>query len=352
MTSQPNPVIKDGDTIDLNKASISLSLSSTDFDEETGEFHVSIDRAVFHQPLAIISKVLEAHSYETNLENILACLDHLYIGVHAKTSGRVKNGLTTAKSYLPSLVFKLPQKTGLGFALKKFYEEVQAYEHAIQSLSTGETQPAKPTSRPGDLKEKIQTLEDDKAQLEAEVAHLQGLLDKALRSEANANQALASQNLLPANLRLAIVKDLDLENRCIVLKSGRTNVNVPISLAEILPVTGDKCLLQMENGSLRGCYFYQTGGVKLKPILATIIHSKDQCYKLRTEDRRSYLLEVQNEAEERALYGKKVGDCALIYLVNDKIIAITALEKHATDYRTRVGLSLAAAELELIEKEA
>lgn len=352
MPAKNTQLVKEVDQIDLSKANLALDLSSTDFDEESGEFHVSIDRAVFLQPLEIISKVLSAHGYELNLENLLACMDHLHIGVYARTSGKIKSGLLTAKHYLPTLIFRLPKKAGLGFALKKFYEEVGAYESAIAALSDDSGPKFKPTEKPGKLQETIDELKAENASLQEELSGLQALLQKALKSEESANAALESKNLLPSNLRLAVVKDIDLEQRSIVLKSGRNQLYLPISLAEVLPVAGDRCLLKMDQGTLKACYFYETKGIKLKPLLATIIHQADGTYKLATKNRRRFLITPESETEIELLAKRKTGDQLLIYLVNEKIIALKELDSPSDNIFNQVKLQLTAHDAEQEHTEA
>ncbi|NRA63269.1 MAG: hypothetical protein HRU19_02230 [Pseudobacteriovorax sp.] len=320
MVKKSSILFNDHEDILLDKASLSLGLSDSNFNEDTGEFFVTIDRALFKSPLEIITTVLEAHGFLQNLENILACLDQLKFGVVATSGGKVSKEGLVAKNYLPAISFKMPQKSITGYSLKKFYQEVEAYELAIKELQDNPEKKTPSKSNKKDLVETNKELEAEVKTLKQEIDSLNNLLQKAVKSEAYANQALASQNILPTQMRLGVVRDIDVGNRVVIVKSSRTTVNLPLTLCELLPNVGDKCLIQIDSGVVTGCYFYETTGERLKPILCEIIMHQNQIVKVRDTSRRTWLVSPQNDIERDSLSRLKKKDFVLLYVVDGQIL--------------------------------
>ena len=317
----------------MSKASLNLSLSSTGFDEDTQEFHVSLDRALFKDPVTIISTVLEANGFSINLENILACLDQLKVGVLAKLNARGNQPYPIAKAYLPCFYFKLPSKNQVGFTLKRFYQEIEHYELAISELQEQSQQPIRRKPKPKESEsEKLIALEEENKLLKKEVEDLKIVLSRAVKSEASATQALASQNLLPNNIRLGVVRELNIEDRQIILKSGRKTISISMAMSNILPNIEDKCLVHYVDGSPKACFFYESTGIALRPILSKIIAMDSQIIKVRDLNRRTWCIPIRNEEEAKEVAGLKDGDHLQIYIVDNHVIRIEALVPQKADF--------------------
>lgn len=332
-------ILDDEDQVDLGKASLSLELSSTGFDEETQEFHVSMDRALFNNPVAIISTVLEANGFILNIENILAALDQLKFAPLVKSGSRGSS--STIKYYLPCLKFQLPSKGQVGPTLKRFYEEIQHYELAINELQQQEKAPVKGQRKSEQHKEQIMKLEEENKLLKQEVSDLKLLLNRAVKSEATANKALASQNLLPNDIRLGIVRELNIEDRQILLKSGRTSISVPMALSPILPNVKDKCLVHYDKGNVIGCFFYETTGILLKPILSQILAKDSQVCKVRDINRRTWCITIKNEEEAKMLSSLSRKDYLQLFIFDQQILRFSPMVGHSKDFTAGVLESLA-----------
>ncbi len=355
MAAQTEQILETEDQADLGKASLSLQLSSTGFDEERQEFHVSLDRALFKDPVTIISTVLEANGYVLNLENILASLDQFKFVPLAKVNQRSPHPV--AKSYLPCIKFQLPSKSQVGPTLRRFYDEIQHYEVAINELQQQNTAPLRQSRRPDSHKEQVMKLEEENKVLKKEIDDLKLMLSRAVKSEATANKALASQNLLPNNIRLGIVRELIIEDRQILLKSGRTSIIVPMALSQVLPNVKDKCLVHYEKGIAIGCFFYETNGIVLKPVLSQIIVMDSQVCKVRDINRRTWCIVIKNEEEAKILKLLKKGDFLQLFIFDNQVLRFESMIGQKRDFcagvlesLTRRHISANASDLDTAEK--
>ena len=311
------------DNVDLSRASYTPSLSSTGIDDERQLFHVTLDKVTFKTPVEVISTVLHANGYDDNLENILACLDDFKLGA----KGRLKNKTSQSapKSFLPCIQFRLPNKSLVGSTLQKFYDEIDGYESTIAKLNDKPGPKKAKTKSVEELQAQIKKLEAQNKLLKSEKAALSDQLNRAIKSEASANSALVSQNILPAEIRLGVVKGIDINSRSVLLKSGRTNINFPLVLANILPAEGDHCLLHIRKGNVLGGFFYNSKGKKLEPSFAEIVFAKGKSCKFRDKNRNMWVLEAQNEDEEELFKRFNRGDPILVYFLEGQILKVSEL---------------------------
>jgi hypothetical protein len=318
------PIITEEDGVDLSQASFSASLSSTEMDEETQRFYVTIDKVLFKKPLEIVSTVLDAQGYALNLENLLACLDHFTIGTKVSVPSRqLQYPCPRAKTYMPCIEFPLPQKNKVGPILKRFYDEIANYEAELTKLR-GDESPSKKgkTNRDDDLKKERDEFSQENRELKQELKSLKAELSAQIKTSRHAHKALESQKIIPPNLRLATVRDIVINDRLIILKAGRTSIQLPIMLVHTVPNVGDKGLVHIENGVVMGAYFYEGSGTALTPRVAKVLYADRFNCKIRDDARKVTLLNSKNQIEEDLFTGLRRGDKVLAFRYQQAIIRL------------------------------
>lgn len=320
-------IVTEDEKVDLSRASYSPDLSSTDLDAETASFHVTLDRVLFKKPVDVAITVLNAHGYAINLENILSCLDQLVLGAKVKVPERGGDeGRALVKNFLPCVQMTLPSKSKIGVLLKHFYAEIQGYEAEIARLQDGELK------KDGDKQKSREQLMREIEKLSAENSRLQTKLDdasaqlsEALRFQANANRALASQNIIPPQLRLAQVRELIFAERAVLLRSGRTNISLPMALLEGLPKQGESCLVNVVDGTALGAFFYESKGQAFQKDWADVLLARPEVCKIRDSQRRQHILKAQNELESELFRQLKRGQKLVLYKAGDVIIRVEGM---------------------------
>ena len=103
-------VISEAGNSDLAKIPLNKNLSAVDYDNDGKFFYMTVDKALFSNPVTTIKTVLDAHGFVANLENILSCLDSFTFSAHCRISNK-NNDESNAKilDYLPCIRFELPQ---------------------------------------------------------------------------------------------------------------------------------------------------------------------------------------------------------------------------------------------------
>ncbi len=312
------------DRVDLSRANYSPELSSTNLDAETQSFHVTIDRVSFKKPVDIVTTVLNAHGFAINLENILSSLDQFVLGVKVKMPEKSpQEGRVLVRNFLPCVHLTMPNKSKVGTLLKLFYAEIQGYEQEIARLQDGELKKdgEKVKSRE-QLQKEIEKLSIENSRLQSKVTDLTNQLTEALKFQANANRALASQNIIPPQLRLAQVRDIIFSERSVLLRAGRTNISLPMALLEALPKPGDTCLLNVVDGTALGAFFYESRGVPFLKDMAEVLSVSSEACKVRDSQRKQHILRAQNETEKELFSSLKRGQKIILYRAEDLIIKV------------------------------
>ncbi|MFW7381127.1 MAG: hypothetical protein ACOH5I_20095 [Oligoflexus sp.] len=319
-------IVVQEDEIDLSKASYSPDLSSTAMDEETQTFHVTMDKITFKKPVEIITTVLDANGYALNLENILSCLDELTMGARVKLNQKTAGAnCPTARDFMPCIQFQLPTKAKVGPMLQRFYSEIENYETQISRLQKNHVEKRAPkTKSPEQLQKEIEKLKADNTKLKSQVDELSSRLAQAAKFQANANKALASQNIMPPDIKMATVREISMSDRQVLVKSGRTAYQVPLTILYHLPEPGDSCLLHIQDGHVAGAFFYDGAGQRFDTDLAQILFADAKRCKLRKQ-RQVHILHAKNAAEEEVFRQLKRHQNVILYSVNQVIIRVESL---------------------------
>jgi hypothetical protein len=309
---------------DLSSASLDSNHSATGFKKESDTFWSTIDILNFKQPVDVVTKVLEANGYILNLENILACVDSLHFGIHGKEHKKNSNEETPKiKTFGFCISFQLPARKRIGVTLKRFYKEIKNYETELTRLR--ELAPKSDKSDPKEvspekLREEIMKLRQQNDGLKLKLDETAEKLAQAKKQQAYASKALASQNLLPENTRIATVRAIILEDGVIMMKSGRATINVPFPLVHGFPELGDRAIVRTVDGKATGAFFYES---KLKPFdssVATVVFASEGSAKIRDSGRRTWVLKAKNEVETAIIKCFRRGMKVMLFMCEGKII--------------------------------
>ncbi len=324
---QQEQVVTQAERVNLTKASYSPVLSSIVMDEDSASFHATWDRVTFRTPLEVIQTVLEANGFAKNFENILSCLDSFVLAVRVKSPERAAEDLPIqAKSFLPCVSFELPTKKNQGPLLKKFYAEIESYESEIARLKIGELSSDKgsPSSRE-QMKKELARLEDENEKLQLKIQDLAEQLAQSMRSQAHVAKALESQNIIPPQLKTAVVREISIKERKVYLKSGRSNYAVPLALLQAVPKPGDHCLINIIKDLIVAVYFYETQGKAFTRQLGEVLYVEGQSCKVRSSSRRTYRWDATADWEQSMLATLERGSTVILYLMDEILIKMSVV---------------------------
>jgi len=325
-------IILESDQADLSKASFAPDLSHTDLDAESDIFTVTVDRVHFRKPLEVVLAVLEANGYASNFENLLSCFDTMVHSVRIRAADRPSGELVAARSYIPCISFQLPSKNKVGFLLKKFYGEIEAYELDIARLRAGEQDEAgnKKQSRE-QLKRDLERLQNENARLMSNVAQLTEQLAQAMRSQAHVTKALESNNIIPPQLRPVLVREISLQERTITMKAGRTSYVLPIFFLRTMPKIGDPCFLNIKDDQIIDAYFYENPGRDFQQEMAEVLHVEEPSCKLRDSHRKTLVWTVKHPQEALVFAQLKRGSKVILSSIDDVIVKLSLIVDQNTD---------------------
>ena len=321
------PVITQDDKVDLSHASYNEHLSLSDMDEENQTFCVSIDRVMFKKLTEIAHRVLSAGGYLVNLENTLAILDSLTIGSRVKLNVKdLAVEKPQVKQHIPTLQMRLPAKNRVGDLLGLFYDEIKNYEEQIERLTLAQSKSAKnPEDDPQQLLKQHKKLLDENENLKAKLGELLKKNAQYEKLQKDVSRAFAEQNVLPPTLRLAEVKEVNLKERFIQLKSGRTSFSLPLALAAAIPMVHENCLVKIVDGDIKNAYFFEEKGTPLQPRLAEVVYARDGVCKIRDHARQEYIQTATNDAERMVVRSLKRGQKILAYFFDKELLSFSPL---------------------------
>ena len=319
-------VIIEPDQCDLEHADFAPQLSAAGRDESRQLVYTTIDRVAYRPAPEIVDTVLDANGFALNLENILACLDEVRVGHRIRLAKKQPSAdaLPIVDVYAPALTLRLPAKNRVGPLLAKFYAEVDAYQAELARLRE-----EKGRAQGGQRKE-VEALKRERDQLKEQNEILQAKLDDMTRevamvrkAHAEATKALAAQNMLPSQVRLAQVHEVDLGQRYVALKSGRKVFSIPLVALMVYPKESDPCLVSIQDGEVVGVFFHERAQNQPGTRLAEVLHVAAGKVKIREENRRTRVIESQNPAEEALINQLRRGHQVLLFLHENKLIRFT-----------------------------
>ncbi|MBX2813102.1 MAG: hypothetical protein KTR25_14905 [Myxococcales bacterium] len=316
-------VVIEPDRCDLQEATYDPRLSSAGRDDGQHVVYTTVDRVVYQPAPDVVEKILDANGYSMNLENILAVLDEVKIGYRLQVSNEplAPNSVPIAKTFLPALTLRLPMKNRVGPLLAKFYAEVGGYQNELVRLreQAGRAHGGQ-RKELEDLRREHEKLKAENEQLRTQVDSLNAELGQLRKSHAAANHALAEQNILPAQVRVAQVHKVDLEERYVALKSGRKVFSVPLVAIWVYPEKDEPCLVSIQDGEVSGVFFHEGAQPIPGMVLGEVLHVAEGQCKVREENRRTRVIQAQNPAEKELISQMRRGDRVLLFLHNDELL--------------------------------
>ncbi len=311
-------IITEEGECDFSRASYDARLSSSEYLESENVFSVTLDRVAFHNVYQVAKTLLESHGYVGNFENILAVIDQMTFAVRARTSSRDNS---IAKIQFPTIATKLPEKNQVSELLSQFYKEIEAYEAQLTLLQTQKkNELGEKNESQKKLNQRVSKLEKENDQLRVKVAELSKELLFEKNQNRQASRAISSQNLLPPQMRLGKVRDIEISNRSIVIKVGQKMVSVPMLQINLIPDVDDPCIVYMDQGRIKGVFFYMSKGQVLTPEVADVLVVEGEGCKVRNSLRNTYVIDSRNEEEADLIRTLKRGDRLLIYRLKNHLI--------------------------------
>ena len=343
LNKQKPSVISRKEEADLSKARLNVKLSAVDFDEEGKYFYMTLDRAVFTDPVSTIQKVLDAHGFVPNLENILSCLDSFRFSVYTRLQKDNDSAIAAAKvdDYLPCLCFELPRKNRIGPTLKSFYDEVSRFDTKAKDGKCNDSQKAAEKQTIRKLKEKNSALETENHELEQQVVELTRQLSAEQRSLSRASKALDSQQVLPANARLGRIESIDLKQRVAKVKCQRRVYEIPTHILDRVPDYQARCLItfdEKDDKPLGIVFFSNTELADLENRTAKLLYVDDSTFKARDSKRTEFQIKAVNANEADTIRGLSRGDRVVISIADGYVVRFSVLNSDSSgQFRGRVA---------------
>ena len=335
-------VISEQDDVDLSKASLNKNLSIVNFDDEGKFFYMTIDRALFSDPVSTIRTELDAHGFVPNLENILSCLDSFNFSVHTRVSDKSGSETSPVKiqEYLPCIRFELPQKVRVGKILQSFYDEIAKYESKAKGASNNAWATDPEVKKNKDLKAEIDSIKADNKDLKNEVRALTHQLSVEQRSLSRASKALNSQHLLPDNAKIGRIDHVDLKRRKVKVKCNRKVIDIPTHMLDRVPDYRARCLLtfdEYEDIPL-GIIFFDNEEIEdLEKRTAELLYVKGNSFKARDSNRNEFQIEAVNPMEAETIKSLSRGMKVVISISDGYVVRFSVLgSKDPEQFKSRV----------------
>jgi hypothetical protein len=317
-------VFMDGRDIDVTHATMDTSLAKVWSDENTAEIAVSVDRVLFDSLLDVAARYLEPHGYSLNLENLLATIDGMRLGVFAVGSSKPSSdGRMQAKRLMPHLYMHLPRKNTVGPLLQRFYDEIGRYERELARLHELESKAKKSVEaaiKDDSGKKAVAALHVENAALREELARLGKKLAMA-ESALSAVPSAASDNQLPIGVRNCVVRSVRVSEGLVTLKSGDSQFSVTLAQIGGLPMVNARTAAYFEGGVLRSAWVFDPLPKPFGTKLAQVMAREGRKLKIRFADRSESLVHVAVDRGDVTL-----GARVLARFAEQQLVDLTVVE--------------------------
>ena len=295
-------IITDARALDMDNFSLCGDYSAIGIDRQLNRFYVTYDRVLLRKLPEVIQTIVEANGFVYNFENTLSCLEHLCFGVRSDhREDSVKRGS-------PCLVIRFPDKKKIGPLLSSFYKEVNKYEDIIASYHADSLSSTKKNRR--QLEIEIKKLREENSKLQKKNTELTQML--AYLQSAH-EHALTAGNSMPVDMAFARAKEIDMRERCLVVRCRNKTQRVPLHALDSLPAKEQMCLaLFAKDNKIIKIFVYGERSNKIAKSVCSVLHIKGDRIKLRDRlSRRVYIFTVKS-AEEREQLAKVVRGSSVI----------------------------------------
>lgn len=329
MTTSPNNKSKSlsdfwqsPEEIDCDKAKWDSSLSRVIADESFGDITATMDRLVFESPLTMAQRYLEPNGFEMNLENILAVIDSMKIGVITTNEKNLQqDGRPKAKTMWPAVYIKQPSRSSKGVMLSKFYQEVSKYESELSRLQQSEA--ASKSVAQSAIKD--DTGKAAVSQLTRQNDFLKNELDrvsKKLRMVESAIEAVpvsGSEILLPSHIKLITIRSIDLDRMTILCKSDQGQFTCSLKLCNGLPKVGSRAVVTMDGVNVKGVQVFDPIPTPFEYLPVKIVAVDGHQMKVEMGNRNQLIIEDGREFSKNL-----VGTTAVVRMIQGVVIDIVS----------------------------
>lgn len=322
-------IVTEEGEIDLSKATMNKNLSVVDFDAQTNQFYISMDKVLFTNPVSTIEKILDAHGFVTNLENILSCFDSCLFSIHAKGVEKSNDGKTTLKvnDYIPCMSFELPQKHKVGRLLQSFYEEVAKHENG-KNGALDLTQALTKDSHINSLTKEVEQLRTQNKSLAEKVDALAAELIAEKKQKKGGGQAQENQDALPGNTKICRVEHVDLKKRLVKVKALRKVIDIPTHMLDRVPEFKSRCLVTFDdegNIPLGVLFFDNKEMSSVERRVADLLVVDGDTFKARDSLRNEFQIQAVNPMEQHSIKDLKRGMKVLISIADQYVVRFSVL---------------------------
>jgi len=295
-------VISDREDADLSSASLNKNLSAVGYNDDEKFFYMTMDKAMFSDPVNTIRTVLDAHGFVPNLENILSCLDSFNFSAHTRIPGKENSDASPVKvqEYLPCIRFELPHKNRVGDTLQSFYDEISKYESKTSETKDPGWAPDPEAKKAKNLMAEIKALKAENKELNEQVSTLTYQLSIEQKSLSRASKALDSQRVLPDNAKICRVDHVDLKQRKVKVKCNRKVIDIPTHMLDRVPDYQARCLITFdedEDAPLGIVFFDNEELGDLEKRTAELLYVNGDTFKARDSMRNEFQIKAVNSIE-------------------------------------------------------
>lgn len=292
-------VFVDAADIDIASADIDVTLANVWTDDSRSEIAVSVDRVLFDKLVDVAARYLEPQGYSLNLENLLATIDSMRLGVFARVSSKTAgDGRSIAKKLMPQVYMHLPRKNMVGPLLQRFYDEIGKYERELARLQDAEAKSKKSIEsaiKDESGKKAVHLLQQENSALREELARL-GKKLAAVEHQFKMDAPQAADNQLPSGVRTCVVRTVRVSDGVAVVKVGDSQFSVALKAIGGLPAANARALGHFEGGVIRGLWVFDPVPVPFAVSVATVMAIEGKRVKLRFPNRCERVVPVQAEA--------------------------------------------------------
>ncbi|VAW69613.1 hypothetical protein MNBD_GAMMA09-3368 [hydrothermal vent metagenome] len=323
-------VITERENADFSSASLNKNLSAVGYDKNEKFFYMTMDRAMFSDPVSTIRTVLDAHGFVPNLENILSCLDSFNFSAHSRISAR-GNELSLPEKvieYLPCIRFELPHKNKVGGVLQSFYDEISKYESKSPGSENTNWATDSDIKKFRDQLAEVKKLKAENQVLAEQVSALTHQLSIEQKSLNRASKALDSQRVLPDNAKICRVENIDLKQRKVKVKCDRKLIDIPTHMLDRVPDYQARCLITFgeDEEVPQGIIFFNNEELcDLEKRTAELLYVKGDTFKARDSMRNEFQIKAVNVMEEKTIESLTRGMKVVISISDGYVVRFSVL---------------------------
>jgi hypothetical protein len=283
----------DAKDVDISHATLDGSLAKVWVDDAVGELAVSLERVLFDGLLDVAARYLEPHGFSLNLENLLAMVDSMRIGVFASVSSKkAVDGRFVAKKIMPNIFMHLPRKKTVGPLLQKFYDEVGRYESELARLQEVEAKSKKVMNaaiKDESGRKTAEILLQENTNMRDELTNMSRKLARA-EEQLRAAPGVQGDHQLPVGVRSCVVRGVRVSESVVMFKVGDAQFSVPLKSLSGVPAINARGLSFYESGVLKSVWVFDPKPEAFSTLLAEVVAVDGRRAKLRFRDRREQIV--------------------------------------------------------------